>query len=129
MQNLGERAYHISPAGTTAREKLVFTLHQDTPVIAPNMLETVWCAVNRMTQSGVCLGAEERLGVYDALKAVTVNAAYQYFEEESKGSIAEGKRADLIILDRNPLKTDRADLKNIRVLETYKDGLRVWSSR
>ncbi len=129
MQNLGERAYHISPAGTTAREKLVFTLHQDTPVIAPNMLETVWCAVNRMTQSGVCLGAEERIGVYDALKAVTVNAAYQYFEEESKGSIAEGKQADLIILDRNPLKTDRADLKNIRVLETYKDGLRVWSSR
>lgn len=126
IRNLGERAFRISPAGTTVREKLLFTFHQDTPVIAPNMLETVWCAVNRVTQSGVSLGAEEAVSVYDALKAVTINAAYQYFEEESKGSIAEGKRADLIILDRNPLTVDPGDIKDIQMLETIKDGETVW---
>lgn len=75
-----------------------FTFHQDTPVIAPNMLETLWCAVNRLTRSGVLLGADERLPVLEALRAVTGNGAYQYFEEKDKGSIAEGKRADFVIL-------------------------------
>lgn len=127
IKNLGERAYRISPAATAIEEGLIFTLHQDTPVISPNMLETVWCAVNRVTQEGVRMG-EEEIGVYDALKAVTINGAYQYFEEKEKGSIAAGKRADLMILDRNPLTADPEEIRDIRVLETMKDGETVWKA-
>ena len=61
------------------REGVVDTFHQDTPVIQPDMLFTVWCAVNRRTRAGVVLGPEERLSVTDALRGVTANAAYQVF--------------------------------------------------
>ncbi len=88
----------------------------------PDMLHTIWCAVNRQTRNGVDIGPEECVSVYEALKAVTINAAYQYFEEDYKGSLEEGKLADLVILDKNPLKVDKMDIKDIQVLETLKDG-------
>jgi predicted amidohydrolase YtcJ len=92
------------------------------------MLECVWCAVNRMTRDGVVLGkAEEGIDVRSALKAVTINAAYQYHEEASKGTIAPHKRADLVILDRDPLQIDPMDLKTIKILETIKDGSTVYT--
>ncbi len=85
-------------------------------MVAPDMLETVWCAVNRVTRSGVVL--EEKIGVWPALEAVTINAAYQYGEQAHKGSIAPGKRADFAILDGNPLATAPMDLRRLRVLAT-----------
>lgn len=99
-----------------------FTFHQDAPVIEPNMFETIWCAVNRKTKNGKILGEEEKITVLEAIKAVTINAAYQYFEEDYKGSIKEGKLADLIIVDKNPLKVEKDDIRNIKVLETIKSG-------
>ena len=69
-----------------------FTFHQDAPVIRPDMLETVWCAVNRVTRQGRVLGREERVDVRTALEAVTVHAAYQYFEETDKGTLRRGSR-------------------------------------
>lgn len=122
-KNFGEeRAAKISPAGSALSRGMRFTFHQDTPVVAPDMLETVWCAVCRRTAEGVTLGREERIPVWEALKAVTVNAAWQYFEEKEKGSIAAGKRADFVVLDRNPLETEPEELRGIRVLATVKDG-------
>ncbi|MDO4535163.1 MAG: amidohydrolase [Clostridium perfringens] len=129
IENLGkERAFKISPAKTTLEEDLIFTFHQDTPVIPPNMLETVWCAVNRITKEGVLLGEEERIPVLDALKAVTINAAFQYFEENKKGSISEGKFADFVILDKNPLEVNPMDIKNIKILKTIKEGQVLYSN-
>lgn len=122
IQNLGKRAEWISPAKTSREEKLKFTFHQDTPVLPPNMLETVWCAVNRKTKQGSILGKEEKIEIYQALQAVTIHAAYQYFEEQRKGSIQEGKLADLIILDRNPLKVPKEEIKTIKILKTMKEG-------
>lgn len=122
-RNLGEeRAARISPAGAALLKGVRFTFHQDTPVLAPDMLNTLWCAVNRLTKTGVLLGKEERISVWEALRAVTVNAAWQYFEEDEKGSIAAGKRADFVLLDRNPLKAEPERLREIRVLATVKDG-------
>jgi len=103
--------------------------HQDAPVVPPDMLHTVWCAASRMTREGKSLGEEERVSVYEALKAVTINGAYAYFEEDKKGSIAEGKLADLVILDRNPLKTPISELKDIKVTETLKEGETVYRKR
>ena len=95
-------------------------------MIPPDMLETVWCAVNRRTKAGVLLGEEERVDTLTALRAVTANAAWQYGEEGEKGTLAPGKRADLTVLDRNPLQTPPEALRDIRVLETYKDGVCIY---
>ena len=105
-----------------------FTFHQDAPVIEPDMMETVWCAVERKTKKGVFLGSEEQISVMDALRAITVSGAYQYFQEDLKGSIAPGKRADLVVLDRDPLETQHDQLRDIRVLKTYKDGECIYSA-
>lgn len=123
IKNFGaERASKISPAGSALAHDILFTFHQDAPVIEPNMLETVWCAVNRITKDGVVLGEGEKISVYDALKAITVNAAYQYFEEDKKGSIRVGKCADFVILDKNPMTVEPMMIRDIAVLETIKDG-------
>ena len=86
------------------------------------MFETIWCAVTRKTKTGVTLEQKEKISVLDAIKGVTINSAYQYFEENKKGSIKEGKYADLIIVDKNPLKIDINEIKDIKVLETIKNG-------
>lgn len=127
LGNLGpERAARISPAASAGAQGLRYTFHQDAPVIQPDMLETVWCAVNRVTKQGTVLGPQERVPVLDALRAVTINAAYQYFEEGSKGSLRPGKRADLVILEEDPLKALPMHLRDIRILETVKDGKTIY---
>ena len=96
-------------------------------MILPDMFETIWCAVRRLTKQGVLLGGEERISPAQALRAVTINAAYQYGEEKRKGSIVPGKQADLIVTDKNPLKAPAKELRNIQVLRTYKEGVCVYS--
>ena len=89
----------------------------------------MWCAVNRQTRLGVEIGPEERVSVYDALKAVTINAAYAYFEEDEKGTIEVNKKADFVVLEKNPLTVDPCTIKDIKVLRTYKDDELVWSEK
>ena len=128
INNFGlERAESISPAGSSLNKDITFTFHQDSPVLEPNMFETIWCAVTRKIKNGLVLGDKERINVIEAIKAVTINAAYQYFEENEKGSIKEGKKADLIVLNKNPLEVDKEEVKNIQVLQTIKDGDVVYS--
>ena len=79
-------------------------------------------AVNRKTESGRVLGENHRIPVMEAIKAVTINGAYQYFEEDTKGSIEQGKRSDLVIIDKDILSIDKEEIENIKVLETIKDG-------
>lgn len=126
-KNFGDvRAGEISPCRSAEREGIRFTFHQDTPVIPSDMLETVWCAVNRRTSAGTVLGAEERISVEEALLAVTGNAAWQYGEDDKKGSIAEGKKADFVILDRDPFQVNPEEIREIRVLETIREGKTVY---
>lgn len=130
IKNYGmERASKISLAKSAQDKGILYTFHQDSPVIEPNMLETIWCAVNRITKNGVLLGEEERVSPLDALKAVTKNAAYQYFEEDIKGTLKEGKLADLVILDKNILKVDPMEIKDIQVLETIKEGETIFKKQ
>ncbi|WP_040978433.1 amidohydrolase [Oceanobacillus jeddahense] len=127
LKNLGEeRGCRISPARSAYDRGLCVNFHQDAPVVKPDMLHTIWCAANRQTRNGVSIGPEECVSVYEALKAVTINAAYQYFEEDRKGSLEEGKVADLVILDKNPLKTNKMAIKDIAVLETIKEGETIY---
>ena len=123
LTNLGrQRADRISPVQSAEQLDMVYTFHQDSPVLPPDMLDTVSCAVNRRTRAGVLLGEAQRLSPWDALKAVTINAAYQYFEENEKGSLKPGKLADLVILDHDPLTVPAEALKTIKVLATIKEG-------
>lgn len=129
LKNFGEaRAFKISPARTAIDDGVNVTFHQDSPVIQPDMLETVWCAVNRISSGGHPMGLMERVTPYEALKAVTSNAAYQYGEENEKGTIEPGKTADFVILSASPLTVLPAEIKKIRVLETIKSGKVLYKS-
>lgn len=121
-----ERAAKISPLRSAQKAGVLFTLHQDAPVIAPDMFETVWCAAARKTRSGAELGAGEQIGVGDALRALTQNAAYQYFEEAQKGSLAPGKYEDVILLDRDPLTTPVEEIPKIQILKTIRRGVTLY---
>jgi predicted amidohydrolase YtcJ len=122
------RAFGMSPTGYALSKGIKFTIHTDAPVLPPNHLTAIWTAVNRVSRSGVVVGPDERISVAEAIKAVTLNAAYQYGEEAQKGSITPGKRADLIILDHNPMTVDPMTLKDIKVVETIKDGQTIFKA-
>lgn len=123
VDNLGlERASAISPVRTAMEAGVTYTLHQDTPVLPPDMLRTLACAVLRTTESGRVLGPEERITPEEALRGVASNAAYQYFEEGDKGTLEVGKRADLVWLDQDPTAVPPQRLPDIRVLATFVEG-------
>ena len=127
IRNFGmERASQISAAASALKEGVPFTFHQDAPVIQPDMLETIWCAVNRQTREGVTLGTNQKISPLDAIRAVTVNAAYQYSEEKRRGSIAAGKTADFVILSEDPLAVAPMKIRDIRVDSTFKSGKQVF---
>ena len=127
LKNLGkERGERISPVKTALDLGLKYNFHQDCPVLAPDMMKTVWCAVNRITRKGVVIGEKERITVFDALKGITINAAYAYHEEKEKGTLESGKLADMVILESNPLKTKPENLADIAVLETIKEGVTLY---
>ena len=121
-----QRAAHISPVKATIEHGIPFTVHNDAPVVPPDMMRLIHITVNRTTRSGYVLGPNQRASVMEALHAVTQGAAYQYFEEDSKGSITPGKRADLVILGANPLDVDPETLADIPVMETFVRGKSVY---
>jgi len=121
-----ERAAHISPTRGALERGLRFTLHCDTPVVPMEPLRLVWAAVNRLTSSGRPIGPAERIPPMQALRAVTLDAAFQGFEEDRKGSLEPGKLADLVILSDSPLEVPRERIDRIRVLETIVAGESVY---
>lgn len=127
VENLGkQRADFLSPMVSAERLGLKPTNHSDATVTPIDPIFTIWTAVNRVSRSGAIIGEKERAKPYLALKAITSNAAYEFFEENFKGTLVEGKLADFVILDKNPLKVKPMDIKNIQVLETIKEGKTVF---
>ncbi|GJM14033.1 MAG: amidohydrolase [Pseudohongiella sp.] len=122
-----ERASFISPVKATVDLGIPYTVHNDSPVVPPDMMRLISITVNRQTRSGYVLGPDQRASVMEALYAVTQGAAYQYFEEDEKGSITVGKRADLVILEENPLTVDPLTLEDIAIIETFARGASVYS--
>jgi predicted amidohydrolase YtcJ len=116
----------ISPTRTALNKGLKITIHTDAPVALPNLMRMVGISVERKSRSGQVIGANEKLTPYEALKAITIWSAYQHFEEETKGTLDEGKLADMVILDKNPLKVLEEEIKGIIVLETIKEGVSVY---
>jgi predicted amidohydrolase YtcJ len=116
----------ISPVRTALNKGLKITIHTDAPVALPNLMRVVWTAVNRTSRSGAIIGEGERLTPYEALQAITIWSAYQHFEEDRKGTLTPGKLADLVILEKNPLKVAPDEIKDIQVRETIKEGVTIF---
>jgi predicted amidohydrolase YtcJ len=122
-----EQAERISPMRSILNTGLHATSHTDAPVALPNLMQVVWATVNRTSRSGTVIGPDERVTPYEAMKMITLWGAEQYGEKATKGSIKEGKLADLVVLSDNPLTVDPATINQIQVLETIKEGRTVWS--
>jgi predicted amidohydrolase YtcJ len=117
-----ERAGRISPLRSARERGIRFSLHSDSPHVPVDPLRDVFSAVNRVSHGGRVLGAEERITVREALRAVTIDAAWQGFDEARRGSVEAGKLADFTILDRNPMEVDPASLRGIHVEEVVIGG-------
>ena len=127
LANRGKaQASFLSPMKTALAKGLHPTNHTDFVVTPIDQMMVLWTAVTRKSLAGEVIGPGERVTPMEALEAITINAAYQYREEASKGSIEPGKLADLVILDRNPLKVDPDAIKDIRVVETIKEGQTIY---
>jgi predicted amidohydrolase YtcJ len=124
-----ERAARIDPARSALDRGMKFTLHHDAPVAGCDMLGVVSAAVNRLTTSGKQLGPEQAISPYEAFRAITKDAAWQYFEEHRKGTLEAGKFADFVILAEDPFTIDQRKIGDIVVLETIKEGRTVFSRK
>lgn len=121
-----ERADRISPAKSAINRTMKFTLHHDAPIAGIGMLPVAAASVNRLTSSGQPLGFDQRITAFEALRAITADAAWQYFEEDRKGTLEVGKLADLVVLTADPLAIDPLEIADIQVLETIKEGQTVY---
>jgi len=127
VKNLGEeRAFFLSPMKSAAEKGLRFSNHNDFSVTPLEPMRMIWTAVKRQAREGNIIGPDERVDVWQALKALTIDAAYQNFEEDSKGSLEVGKLADMVILDKNPLTVEIDAILDIEVLETFKEGVSIY---
>jgi predicted amidohydrolase YtcJ len=121
-----EQAMYISPMRDAIDKGLVPTNHTDFVVAPLDQMFMMWSAVNRISRGGEVIGADQRIAPLEALKAMTINVAQQYGEQGTKGSLEVGKLADLVILDQNPLKVDPIKIKDIKVVETIKEGKTIY---
>jgi predicted amidohydrolase YtcJ len=121
-----DRAQDISPTGWAKAEGLRFTIHNDASVAPTRPLQLIQTTVTRRTQSGRVLGPDQCLSPLSALRAHTIDAAWQVFREAERGSLEPGKLADLAILDDNPL-TRPETIDTIKVSETWRHGRQVYT--
>ncbi|GJH13360.1 amidohydrolase [Caballeronia novacaledonica] len=122
-QTMGaDRANRMDAAGTASELGITFGLHSDAPITQLNPLFTAWCAVQRQTASGRVLGEAERLSVADALRAITLGAAFTIGMDDVIGSIEIGKFADFAVLDEDPSEVPAERLGQLRVWGTILGG-------
>ncbi len=121
------QAMQISPMRSILNTGLHATSHTDAPVALPNLMQVVWATVNRTSRSESIIGPDERVTPYEAMKMITLWGAEQFGEQATKGSIKEGKLADLVVLSDNPITMDPTKISQIQVLETIKEGKTVWT--
>ena len=120
-----ERAANMSPAKWAIDAGVRFSSHMDTPITPMRPLQAVWSQVERLSKSGALIGADQRIDRDAALRAVTIDAAWQVFMDDRIGSLEPGKLADLIVLSGDPLT--EPDVRDLTVLRTVIEGEAVYS--
>ena len=129
IANRGQaQAMAISPMRDATDKGLAPTNHTDFVVAPLDQLFMLWSAVNRISRAGAVIGAEQRVTPGEALKAQTLYVAQQFGEQASKGSLEPGKLADMVVLDGNPLKVEPMAIKDIKVIETLKEGKTIYKA-
>jgi predicted amidohydrolase YtcJ len=127
VQNVGtERAFFTSPMASAVKKGLRCSNHTDFSVTPMEPMRVVWSSITRLSREGQVIGPNERIDAWQAMKAITIESAWQIREENSKGTIEVGKLADLVVLDGNPLTIDTAKIVDIKVVETFKEGKSVY---
>lgn len=129
IANRGEaQAAYISPMRDAIGAGMHPTNHTDFVVAPLDQMMMLWSAVNRVSRSGAEVGPDQRVTPFEGLKAMTEWAAEQYGEDDLKGTLEAGKLADLVILDQNPITVDPMSIRDIKVVETIKEGLTIYPS-
>jgi len=124
-----ERSSRLDPAAEVKKLGGRFAFHSDSPVSDVGPLNYITEGAGRMWQKPPrqVLGADQKVSVDDAIRAVTINAAYEMFSDDKIGSLEVGKLADFVVLEKNPRKTPIEQIANIKVKETWVDGKKqVW---
>lgn len=117
-----DRANRMDSCGTALRLGIPLAIHSDAPITPLAPLFTAWCAVNRKTAGGRVLGESERISVPDALRTITLGAAYTLHMDDKIGSIEIGKYADFCVLESDPLEARPEELKDVVVAGTMVGG-------
>ena len=120
-----ERTEQILAINSAKKADLKFAMHADQPMFESKPFRLIQTAVERKTTAGNVIGAEQRISVLDAIKSMTIDAAYLINMEDKIGSLKEGKYADFIILEQNPFQVSADQLENIKVLKTFVNGNEV----
>ena len=120
-----ERAARMSPTRSAQAIGLRYSVHLDTPVVPMQPLQLLWSTVNRLSTSGQVIGPDQRVAPMQALRAMTIDAAWQVFQEDRIGSLEAGKLADLVILSGDPL-VDPERVRQLEVVETLIGGVSVY---
>lgn len=127
LKNRGRtEADYISPMRDAIDAGMKPTNHTDFVVAPLDQMMMLWSAVNRISRTGSKVGPDQCISPYEGLQTMTINVAGQYNEGDTKGSLKQGKLADLVILDQNPLKVDPMKIKDIKVTETIKEGKTIY---
>jgi predicted amidohydrolase YtcJ len=130
LKNRGfAQAQYLSPMRDAIDAGMKPTNHTDFVVAPLDQMMMLWSSVNRISRAGAKAGISQCVTPFEGLQAMTVNVAAQYDESDSKGTLKSGKRADIVILDKNPLKVDKMAIKDIKVIETIKDGKTVFKKK
>ncbi|MCP4977267.1 MAG: amidohydrolase [Maribacter sp.] len=117
-----ERAEKILPVGSIKDNGIKYSLHADQPMFESNPFRLIQTAVERKTASGYVIGNGQKLSVIEAVKSLTLNAAWQINMEDKIGSLEKGKYADFIVINKNPLKIQSNELGTIKCLKTFING-------
>ncbi|MFE2431221.1 amidohydrolase [Streptomyces sp. NPDC059373] len=126
-----ERAAHQYPFGDLLRAGATLAAGSDWPVSSPDPLQAIHVAVNRrLPEAGSDprpFLPEQRIDLGAAIAAYTAGSAYVNHLDDA-GSIAPGRLADLVVLDRDPFDGPPQDIASTRVLQTFVDGERVYAA-
>jgi predicted amidohydrolase YtcJ len=124
-----DRGSHWMPAGTAAATGMRISLHNDPPVTPEEPLRNISVAATRTAPSGRVLAPEERLTVEQAIRAQTIDAAWQLFADDVIGSLEAGKYADMVVLSGDPRTVPPEEIADLEVRATYLAGRQVYTAQ
>jgi hypothetical protein len=129
-ENVGEeRSKWLKPHRAWLDKDIMVAAGTDSPVTPYYPFPSLWASIARKTEvKGTQMGTEQKVSREEAIRMYTLNGAYLTFEEDIKGSLEEGKLADMIILDRDIMTCPEEEIKDIKVLRTFLGGETVYEA-